>query len=70
MEALRAYQVECNRMKEMVKKGRSCEERIVFFSDAFATLLKDDAFIQLLAVEKSLRIPKSFHEWISSVVAP
>jgi hypothetical protein len=64
---LKVYAVQSTRIKDMVRKGRLCEEKIVFLSGAFATLLKDENFVNLIAMEQSGRIPKCFQEWIAAM---
>lgn len=64
---LKAYTVHSSRMKEMMRKDRICRERITILCGAFATLLKDGAFVDLLTTEKSRRIPKSLQQWIGQM---
>lgn len=63
---LNVYRLETGRMKEMILRGQTCEQTLALLADAFATLLQDEDFVNLLAVEESLQIPKLFLERINS----
>jgi len=53
-----AYTLESKRQKELIRKARVCETRLVFIVTAFNQLLSNDAFVQLLGTEGLASMPK------------
>lgn len=63
---VKAYRTETQRMKGMIRKGKVCEEKIVFLTTAFTALFKDENFVNLLGSEHSLSMPEFFRKRIAA----
>lgn len=59
---VRAYRLECQRQKLMVKKAKLCEVRLLSVSAAFRVLVMDDDYINLLRAEQLETMPKFLAE--------
>jgi ParB family chromosome partitioning protein len=55
---VKAYTRESQRQKELIRKARICETRLVFVVTAFNQLLASDAFVQLLETEGLASMPQ------------
>jgi ParB family chromosome partitioning protein len=53
-----AYTRESQRQKELIRKARICEARLVFIITALNQLLADDSFVQLLEAEELATMPQ------------
>ena len=58
---LAAYKRESERQKELIRKARSCEERLVTIFEAFNQLLASGPFVKLLEAEGLASMPQ--HLW-------
>lgn len=63
-ELVRTYRKEAERQRVLVKKARFCERRLRFLTSAFAELLADENFVNLLRAEKLETLPKPLEERI------
>jgi ParB family transcriptional regulator, chromosome partitioning protein len=53
-----AYKRESQRQKELIRKARICEARLVFIVTAFNQLLASDPFVKLLEAEDLATMPQ------------
>jgi ParB family chromosome partitioning protein len=53
-----AFKRESQRQKELVRKARNCEAKLVFIVTAFGKLLADEGFLTLLRAEALDSIPQ------------
>jgi len=63
---VKAYTHETERMRDMVRKARICDEKTVFLTNAFGILLTDRNFVRLLGSEKTLDMPEFFRSQITA----
>lgn len=59
---VRAYRLETQRQKIMVRKAKICESRLLSVSAAFRVLLADDDYVNLLRAEDLHTMPKFLAE--------
>lgn len=59
---VRAYRLESQRQKVMVKKAKICEARLLSVSAAFRVLLADEDYVTLLRAEELYTMPKFLAE--------
>ncbi|WP_438480828.1 ParB/RepB/Spo0J family partition protein [Oleiharenicola lentus] len=59
---VRAYKIESQRQKVMVKKAKLCEVRLLSISAAFAVLVADENYVNLLRAEELNTMPKFLAE--------
>lgn len=55
---VRAYRQETERLKQMVKKAKLCEARLVFIISALKRLFEDENFVNLLRAESLDTLPQ------------
>ena len=53
-----AYKRESQRQKELIRKARFCEARLMFIVGAFNQLLESDPFVKLLEAEDLATMPQ------------
>jgi ParB family chromosome partitioning protein len=53
-----AYRRESQRQRQIIKKARICDARLVFIVTAFGKLLSDENFVTLLRAESLSTMPK------------
>ena len=53
-----AYTRESQRQKELIRKARICETKLIFVVTAFNQLLASDPFVQLLEAEALASMPQ------------
>lgn len=53
-----AYTRESQRQKELIRKARNCEMRLLFIVTAFNQLLASDSFMKVLEAEKLATMPQ------------
>jgi ParB family chromosome partitioning protein len=59
---VRAYKLESQRQRLMVKKAKLCEVRLLALSAAFNVLVNDEDYINLLRAEELQTMPKFLAE--------
>lgn len=70
-EALvRAYQMEADRQKLLIKKADLTQGRLLFICQAFRTLLEDDHFVTLLRAEGLETMPRYLQASLAEGAAP
>jgi ParB family chromosome partitioning protein len=55
---IRTFRTQTQRMKDMSRKKRICEEKLLILTGAFRMLLNDEDFVALLKSEKAEAIPE------------
>lgn len=60
---VRAYKLEAQRQRLMVKKAKLCDARLRSISAAIKKLVRDENYVTLLRAEKMETMPKFLAEW-------
>ncbi len=60
---VRAYKLEAQRQRLMVKKAKLCDARLRSISAALKKLVRDENYVTLLRAEKMETMPKFLAEW-------
>jgi ParB family chromosome partitioning protein len=63
-----AYRKESQRQKEIIRKAKASEEKLIFIVQAFSKLLKDEAFADVLSTEELSTLPDYLAERINGKV--